>query len=98
MEDGISGFRDEIVDAMAQLVEELPDLVVVQEAGFGGCGLGEVADQCCYWIVACAILLSKTLRQISGADQKSLLVRTGCRLKFATSPYLPARGKRSRYR
>ncbi len=40
----VGGARDEVVDAVAEFVEEGDDFVVFEQAGFLGRGFGEVAD------------------------------------------------------
>lgn len=45
VEGGVAGARDEVVDAVAQLVEEEDEVFVGEEAGRGGGGGWEVADE-----------------------------------------------------
>ena len=46
MEARVFGTSSEIMDSMAQFVEQSNNLVVLEEGGFGGCRLGEIADKC----------------------------------------------------
>jgi hypothetical protein len=45
VETGVDRLGDEVVDTVAQLVEEGDDFVVLEETGLLGGGLGEVAHQ-----------------------------------------------------
>ena len=53
--------RHEVVDAVAQFVEESYELWVRKEAGFLGGGLGKVAHQCCSGIVTGSVLANESL-------------------------------------
>ena len=75
VEAGIGGSGDEVVDAMAELVEEGDDFIVAEEAGFLGRGFGEVADEGDGGIVARAVLGHE-----AGLDSEF-----GCVAEFALS-------------
>jgi hypothetical protein len=42
----VFGTSSEIMDSMAQFVEQSNNLVMLEERGFGGCRLREIADKC----------------------------------------------------
>lgn len=55
MEAGVFCASGEIVDSVAEFVEEGYDFVVFEEGGFGFGGFGEVADESRGGVAACAI-------------------------------------------
>lgn len=61
MEAGIGGLRHEVMDAVAELVEERDDFVVLEEGWLALCRFAEVADECCGGVVTGAVFADKTL-------------------------------------
>ena len=59
VEAGVVRFGDEVVDAVAEFVEEGGDLFVLEEAGLLGCRLGEVAYESCDGVVARAVCVDE---------------------------------------
>lgn len=62
VEAGVGGSRDKIVNAVAQLVEEGYDFVVLEQTGLLGAGLGEVAHQSSSGEASVAIRIDKALK------------------------------------
>ena len=60
VETGVVCFGDEVVDAVAQFVEEGSHLFVLEETWLFGCRLREVADEGCDRVVACAVCVYET--------------------------------------
>ena len=55
MEAGVFGTSSEIVDSMAQFVEQSYNFVMLEEGRLSGCWLGEIADQCSGGVTSGAI-------------------------------------------
>lgn len=58
MEAGVVGASSEVMDAMAELVEEGHDLVVLQQRRLLRCGLAEIADESGGGVAATAVGLN----------------------------------------
>lgn len=64
MEAGIGGLRHEVMDAVAELVEERDHFVMFKKTGLFRGRLGEVADKSCRGVTPRAVLLDESLNRI----------------------------------
>ena len=69
--DGVSGFLDEIMDGVAELVEEDLDVAVLEEAGSVWGWWGVAADQGAGGVMLCAVCLLEGLGSIVSEIQES---------------------------
>lgn len=61
VETGVDCLGDQVVDTVAEFVEESHDFIVLEQAGLLGGRLGKVAHQCSGWVAAVALRVDETL-------------------------------------
>lgn len=65
VEAGVGCLCDEVVDSVAEFVEEGDYFFVLEETGLLCCRLREVAHQCGGWVATCSILFDEALCKLS---------------------------------